>query len=174
VAVIAFAGLSSASSARVLLSGQIKVLDKIDYLAPPSTGFSPTMRPFLSLPSSASVGVSRVARQLEVNGDADPAVQIYRFEVQSHARLGWNVWIPRGSHTVVLPDPSTIDSALADPLADAAGEDGKTAGPTARLVALELSENKTAVQLETFSSLTLDAIGSSLSAFTAVQVPVGP
>ena len=109
-----------------------------------------------------------------MSGDADPAVQIYRFEVLSHAGLDWNVWIPRGSHTVVLPDPSAVDAAFADPFADVAGDDGKTAGPTSRLVALELSENKTAVQLETFSSLTLDALGSSLSAFTAVQVPVGP
>ncbi|TMA28962.1 MAG: hypothetical protein E6J78_04520 [Deltaproteobacteria bacterium] len=174
VAVIAFGGLSSAFSARVVLSGRIKVLDKVDYVAPPSTGLSPSIPPFPNLPSSASVGVSRVARQLSVSGDADPAVQIYRFEVLSHARLDWNVWIPRGSHTVVLPDPSAVDAAFADPFADVAGDDGKTAGPTSRLVALELSENKTAVQLETFSSLTLDALGSSLSAFTAVQVPVGP
>jgi hypothetical protein len=114
---------------------------------------------------------------MSVTGDSDPAVQIYRFELENNARLTWNVWMGRigASRSVVLPDPSTIDNSLVDPFQDAVGDDNTTKGPTARMLGLQFSDStKTASSVETFGSLTLDAIGNNLAAFTVVQVPVGP
>ncbi len=170
-----FGGLTPGSSSRVAVSGQIKVMDKVDYVAPPGDAPAVSVPPFLSMPATASISVTRTGRQVMVTGDADPAVQIYRFELENNARLNWNIWMGKAgtSRTVVLPDPSVIDASLIDPFADALGDDGTTKGPTARLLGLQFSDStKTASGLESFGSGTLDDIGASLSAFTAVQVPV--
>jgi hypothetical protein len=177
-----FGGLTPGSATRVAVSGQIKVLDQIDYTPPTASAPAfPTIPPFLNLPASASVTVTKASRQVTVSNDADPGVQIYRFELENNARLNWNVWTGKIGclapatcpRTVTLPDPSLISTDLIDPFADAVGDDGKTAGPSARLLGLQFSDSsKTASALETFGPLTLDAIGSNLAAFTAVQVPV--
>src|SRR5213076_23812 len=80
-----FGGLTPGSATRVAVSGQIKVMDKIDYVAPPADGTAITVPPFLAMPASANVTVSKTARSLSVTGDADPAVQIYRLEVENNA-----------------------------------------------------------------------------------------
>jgi hypothetical protein len=171
-----FGAIAPGSTQRVAVSGQIKVLDQIDYVAPPASGTALSYPPFMSMPTTASVTVGKMTRQVAITGDADPAVQIYRFELENHARLTWNIWMGKvgTSRTVTLPDPSTIDSTLIDPFKDAIDPtDSSTAGPTARLLGLAFSDpTKTASGLESFGSPTLDAIGGSLSAFTAVQVPV--
>jgi hypothetical protein len=176
-----FGGLTPGSATRVAVSGQIKVLDQIDYTAPTASALAFPLPTFLNLPATASVTVTKASRQVTVANDADPGVQIYRFELENNARLNWNVWTGKIGclapatcpRTVTLPDPSLISTDLIDPFADAVGDDGKTAGPSARLLGLEFSDaSKTASALESFGSLTLDAIGSNLAAFTAVQVPV--
>jgi hypothetical protein len=171
-----FGGLTPGSTQRVAVSGQIKVLDKVDYVAPTdNVPAFPTIPSFLNMPATTSVTVAKLSRQVTVTGDADPAVQIYRFELENNARLTWNIWMGRvgTSRTLTLPDPNAISSELTDPFQDAPGDDGVPHGPSARLLALQFNDaSKTAAALETFGSLTLDAIGSSLQAFTAVQVPV--
>ena len=96
-------------------------------------------------------------------------------ELENSARLNWYVWMGKvgTSRSVVLPDPTAFGNDLTDPFQDAPGDDGVSHGPSARLLGLQFSDSsKTAAGLETFGSLTLDNIGSTLQAFTAVQVPV--
>jgi hypothetical protein len=171
-----FGGLTPGSTQRVAVSGQIKVLDKIDYTAPTeNVPAFPTIPSFLNMPATASISVAKIPRQVTVTGDADPAVQIYRFELENNARLTWNIWMGKvgSSRTLTLPDPSTFGAGLIDPFQDAPNDSGTLGGPSARLLALQFSDSsKSASAVETFGSLTLDAIGASLQAFTAVQVPV--
>jgi hypothetical protein len=180
-----FGGLTPGSTTRIAVSGQVHVLDNVDYAAPGTA--APTLAPpdFMKLPRSSSVAVTRSTRNVSVTGDADSGVQIYRFELESAARQNWNVWMPPiGSASAVrnlhLPDPgfsttSPCDpmASLCDPFADAKAADGTTHGPTARLLALELTSAATSDQLESFTgSLHLDELGPALKAFTALQVNV--
>ena len=163
--------------------------DQLKYVAPGGT--YPKIKPpdFMKLPASNSIVVTRSTRNVSITGDGDANMQIYRFELANAARQSWNLWTPpAGSATAVrnfhLPNPgfytgsSPCDpmAALCDPFADAQAQDGTTQGPTARLLALELtSSTVTADQLETFSgALHLDELGASLKAFTALQVSVNP
>jgi hypothetical protein len=173
-----FGGLAPGSS-RVAVSGFIKIVDQVDYVASATgTAMLFTDRAFLALPAANSITVQKTSRQVIINSDADARhpPTIYRFDLENHARLNWNIWMgPVGSdaaHIVQLPDPSTVDSSLVDPFQDAMGDDGKTLGPQARLLALQLTGALTPAGLETFSSLTLDNLGTSLAAFTALQLPI--
>ena len=177
-----FGGLTSGSTQRIAVSGVIKVLDKVDYVAPPGEGPTLTFPAFIALHKTAAVSATKTSRQLNFNGDPDPSNQIYRFEVTNNARLTWNVWMnpansPSASQLVTLPDPSLIDPALVDPFQPANNDLGVSGAASARLLALQLitpagTTKKTAADLETFGSLTLDAIGANLAAFTVLQVPI--
>ncbi len=174
-----FGGLSPGSTTRVAVSGLIKTMDKIDYVAPPAAAVDvPFPEPYLSLPSTVSVTIKKTGRQLDVGTPADTRAQIYRFELENNARLAWNIWISptaAAGGPITLPDPSVSSIGLTDPFADAPGADGKTAGPTARLLSLKLTTAVTAEQLETFGGpVGLDQIGTNLAAFTALQVSVSP
>jgi hypothetical protein len=172
-------GGAAPGASRVAVSGLIKVVDQLDYVASATgTAMLFTDRAFLALPAANSIAVQKISRQMIINNDADVhhPPTIYRFDLENHARLNWNIWMsPVGSdaaHIVQLPDPSTVDSSLVDPFQDAMGDDGKTLGPQARLLALQLTGAQTPAGLETFSNLTLDNLGTSLAAFTVLQVPV--
>ena len=186
-----FGGLTAGSATHVAVSGQVTIIpnDQLKYVAPGGT--YPKIKPpdFMKLPASNSIVVTRSTRNVSITGDGDANMQIYRFELANAARQSWNLWTPpAGSATAVrnfhLPNPgfytgsSPCDpmAALCDPFADAQAQDGTTQGPTARLLALELtSSTVTADQLETFSgALHLDELGASLKAFTALQVSVNP
>jgi len=168
------------------VSGQITVLDKVDYVAPGAAALGVKPPDFMKLPASNSITVTKSTRNVSVTGpDADTGVQIYRFELENAARQNWNLWMPpleSGSRNVHLPDPgfstaSPCDptTSLCDPFANALAAGATTpTGPTARLLALEFSDNTASSDsLETFSSfLRLDEIGPALKAFTALQVGV--
>ena len=67
-------------------------------------------------------------------------------------------------------DPMT---QLCDPFAPAKDAAGTTHGPSARLLALQLTTQDTAKDVESFSNkLHLDELQGSLQAFTALQVDV--
>ncbi|MCA1827419.1 MAG: hypothetical protein LC689_10845, partial [Myxococcales bacterium] len=153
--------------------------------AAPKIPASGAPAPFMKLPASTSITVTRSTRYVSIDGDADPGVQIYRFELANAARLNWEVWAPpTGSASAArsfrLPDPGFSTAAdcnamttLCDPFVDAKADDGTTHGPGARLLALQLTTADTAAKLETFSNaLRLDELGASLKAFTALQVSV--
>jgi hypothetical protein len=182
-----FGGLTPGSPTKVAVSGQITVLDKVDYVAPGLA--APSVKPpdFMKLPASNSITVTKSTRNVSLTGpDADPGVQIYRFELENAARQNWNLWMPplgTASRNFRLPDPgfstaSPCDpmASLCDPFADALAAGATTpTGPSARLLALEFKSDTTVTSdsLETFSSaLHLDEIGPSLKAFTALQVKV--
>ena len=183
-----FGGLTPGSATHVAVSGQVTIIsnDQLKYVAP--GGVYPKITPpdFMKLPASNSVVVTKATRNVSITGDGDAGMQIYRFELENAARQNWNLWAPpTGSATAVrnihLPNPgfsttSPCDplAALCDPFNDALAQDGTTHGPTARLLALEMTSNTvTADQLETFSgALHLDELGPSLKAFTALQVDV--
>ena len=173
-----FGGFTPGSATRIAVSGQLKTLDKVDYVAPPGAAPTYAFPAFPTLPATSSVVVSKGSRQLNITGDADSHTQIYRFELANNARLTWNIWMDKvgASRSVTLPDPSAFgDATIKDPFQDALDDAGKSGGPSGRLVALQLTDTaKTASDLETFGNLTLDAIGSNLSAFTVLQVPVSP
>lgn len=171
-----FGAISPGSTASVAVSGQVKVLDKVDYVAPPGAAPAVTVPPFLSLPASASLALSKSKRTLAIGGTPDARLQVYRFELENAARLNWNVWMSPGAAPVALPNPAAFDPSLVDPFADALGEDGKVAGPRARLLALQFTDSaQSAASLESFpSAVHLDELGTSLQAFTAVGLPVGP
>jgi hypothetical protein len=171
-----FGGLDAASRSPLALSALVRTLDRIDYVPPPDAPVPIAYESYLELPGSSSVSIARSARRIVIANDADPRVQVYRFDVESHAGLTWNIWMgPVGTgRTVTLPDPSVAAPGLADPMADATTEDGNTAGPSARLLGVRLGRHVTAEQLEKFGSLTLDELGSQLTAFTIVEVPVDP
>ena len=175
----------------VAVSGQVTLIpnDQLKYVAPGGTYPKVAPPDFMKLPASNSIVVTRSTRNVSITGDGDGNVQIYRFELENAARQNWNLWAPpAGSATAVrnfhLPNPGFYTgtgpcdpmAALCDPFADAQAQDGTTKGPTARLLALELtSSTATADQLETFSgALHLDELGPSLKAFTALQVNVSP
>jgi hypothetical protein len=177
-----FGGGAPGSSPQVAVSGLIKVFEEGDvaYTPPPADGMTVSFgtTKFMRLPASASVTVGKTARQVVIRGDAEPGrPTLYRFELENHARLNWNVWMapigsPTATRTLELPDPSLVDPTFKDPLQDVMGDDGKIAGPQARLSALQLAGTLTASGVETFSSLTLDNLGTSLAAFTTTQVSV--
>ena len=174
-----FGGPPGGAAPRVAISGLVQTLDKIDYVAPPGAAVNVAFpEPYLSLPATSSITIARTGRQLNIGAPAEPRAQIFRFELESNARLAWNIWISpaaAANGSITLPDPSVAAIGLPDPFADAADAAGKTAGPTARLLSLKLTTAVTADQLETFGGpVGLDAIGTSLSAFTALQVPVSP
>ncbi len=184
-----FGGLTPGSVSHVAVSGQVTVIanDQLKYVAP--GGAYPKIAPpdFMKLPASSSVVVTRSTRNVGITGDADANMQIYRFELENAARQSWNLWAPpTGSATAVrnfhLPNPGFFSgtgpcdplTVLCDPFADAQAPDGTVKGPTARLLALQLtSGTTTSDQLETFSGpLHLDELGLALKAFTALQVNV--
>jgi hypothetical protein len=176
-----FGGFAPNSATHVAVSGQVQVLSKVDYVAPPGAAPAITVPAFLTLPTSSSIVVTRSSRTVRVTGDADSHVQIYRFELENAARQSWNIWMgPVGtSRTVMLPNPADFNDAgskaLIDPFADAPAGSGQ--GPTARLLGLQFfapDDTKTAAQLESFSTLRLDELGTALRAFTALQVDVAP
>ncbi|HUJ26156.1 MAG TPA: hypothetical protein VLW85_09070 [Myxococcales bacterium] len=177
-----FGGLTPGSTAKVAISGQIVVpSNDIPYTAPGST--PPTIAPpnFLALPQSTSVTASHLTRNLVVTGDANDAsvAQVYRFEIESSARLTWSVWMPpvgAGAPTqevVHLPDvPDAVSGScdatqsLCDPFVQS---------PTARLLSLQLDGVTSPENIETFgdaSGVRIDEIGAALKAFTALQVDV--
>jgi hypothetical protein len=187
-----FGGLTPGSTTKIAISGQINPIanNSLAYTSPDNPAGAPKIpasgspAPFMKLPPSSSIAVTRSLRNVSITGDAD-AVQIYRFELANAARLNWEIWAPPvGSATGVrsfkLPDPgfsTAVDcdamANLCDPFADAKADDGTTHGPGARLLALELNTADTATALETFSNaLRLDELGASLKAFTALQVTV--
>ena len=174
-----FGGLTPNSTAKVAISGVIKVVDKLDYVPPQSAPAPLQFESFLGLPASNQVSLTATGRHLVIGTNGDTRVQIYRFELANHARLGWNIWVnPNAAGTDMrLPDPSQFSSGpgapFVDPMADAKAEDGTTDGPTARLLGLRLYPATSAAQLESFGPLTLDQIGTNLAAFTALQVTVG-
>src|SRR5258708_25158770 len=172
-------GCRAPGSSRVAVSGFIKIVDQVDYVASATGTAMPFAdRAFLTLPAANSITAQKTSRQVIINSDADARhpPTIYRFDLENHARLGWNIWMgpvrSDAAHIVQLPDPSTIDSSLVDSFQNAMGDDGKTLGPQARLLALQLTGGQTPAGLETFSSLTLDNLGTSLAAFTALQLPI--
>ena len=179
-----FGGLAAGSTTKVAVSGVIKALDKIDYIAPPGAPSALQYDSFLTLPPTNQVTIAQTGHQLNLGPNSDPSVQIYRFEIVNHSRLGWNIWVspvPAGSvpSAVTLPDPSQFSAGLVtpliDPLADEHAADNTALHPTARLLGLKLAPAISAQKLETFGSpVTLDQIGPNLAAFTVVQATVAP
>ncbi len=184
-----FGGLTPGVATHVAVSGQVTIIsnDQLKYVAPGSAYPKITPPDFMKLPASSSVVVTKSTRNVAITGDADSNVQIYRFELENAARQNWNLWTPpTGSPTAVrnfhLPNPGFYTgtapcdplAALCDPFADAQAQDGTTHGPSARLLALQLTSGAvTSDQLETFSGLLhLDELGLALKAFTALQVNV--
>ena len=183
-----FGGLTPGSMTKIAISGQINAIANGDlaYTSPDKAAPKiPASSSFMKLPASGSIVATISTRNVTITGDADPGVQIYRFELANAARLNWEFWLPpvgaAGSRNFHLPDPgfsAAVDCnamiTLCDPFADAKADDGSTHGPGARLLALELtSPSTTAAQLETFSNpLRLDELGTALKAFTALQVSV--
>jgi hypothetical protein len=172
-----FGGIAPGSTGQVAVSGIVSTMDAVKYTTPDQPAPAPTLPAYLNLPATSSVTVARTGRQISIGANADPKVQIYRFEIESHARLTWNLWmnpatiIAAGAPT--LPDPSKY--GVIDPFKDATADDGTIAGPTARLLGLQFTDSSlTPARLESFGGLTLDQIGTNLAAFTALQIPVNP
>ena len=165
-----FGGLTPGSSTAVAVSGLVKLQSEIKYTsneqAPANIDFSG--RSFLGLPSAGAITFSKGMRKLVLNSDADPAIQIYRFELANKSRLNWNVWMDKAGTTgrqVTLLDPSTVDASLTDPLAD---------GPSGRMVGIVTTNPaQDYAGLTSFGDVTLDAIGNNLHAFSAIAVPLG-
>ena len=180
-----FGGLSPGSSTHIAVSGQITVIpnNQVKYTVPGGTPMTVAPPAFMTFPPSANVHVTRSTRNVEVDGDGDAHTQIYRFELENAQRLNWNLWAPpvgaAASRSFYLPNPGFASgpcdpmTQLCDPFADATADDGTTHGPSARLLALELTTADTPTTLESFANaLHLDELGASLKAFTALQVDV--
>jgi hypothetical protein len=170
-----FGGIAPGSTGQVAVSGLVNTMDTVKYTTPDQPAPAPTLPAYLNLPATSSVTVAKTGRRITIASNADPKVQIYRFEIENHARLTWNVWmdpatsVSGGAHA--LPDPSAY--GVTNPFNDAQADDGTTAGPTARLLGLQFTDpTLTPARLESFGGLTLDQIGANLAAFTALQVPV--
>lgn len=184
-----FGGLTPGSSSKIAISGQITTIpySQVKYTAPGSTPISIAPAAFMKLPPTNSITVTTATRNVTVNGDAD-TTQIYRFELENAQRLDWSLWMPpvgsaAGSTHFHLPDAATVGfstdtncdpmTELCDPFAPAKDAAGATHGPSARLLALQLTTQDTAKDVETFSNkLHLDELQGSLQAFTALQVDV--
>lgn len=176
-----FGGLTPGSTAKVAISGQIVTKSAIAYTKPGDT--PPTIAPpnFLALPASTSVTATKATRNLTITGDANDAsvVQVYRFEIESNARLTWSVWMPpTGSATaaesIYLPTPPGAGTTSCDGTVSLCDPFNQT--PSARLLSLSLGGGVTGpTNIETFgdaSGVRVDEIGTALTAFTALQVNV--
>jgi hypothetical protein len=99
--------------------------------------------------------------------------QDYRVFADGGVRALWGM----GGNVSVSTDPNCTDAPVACAnklLLKMAPENGGTEGSKigVALLALQLTGAQTPAGLETFSSLTLDNLGTSLSAFTALQLPI--
>jgi|GEM_PF-1546548 len=164
----------------VALSGLLSSQSQVHYIAPPADGADVTYpAAFLGLPDSGAVTVMKTGHVVNVtlnaSKHADANIQIYRFELENAARLGWEVWMAPQVAQFTLPYPNQIDPALVDPFDPAIASNGQTGNPTARILGLVLTDahhSLTPTDLETFGSLTLDQIGANLSGFIAASVPI--
>jgi hypothetical protein len=167
-----FGGLTPGSTGGIAVSGLVNLRSEVKFT---SADQSPVTidyagRQFMKLPGSTgstAVAFNKTTRKATIGADADASVQIYRFEVESSARLNWNVWMDKAGSgkTVTLFDPTQVDASLTDPMADA--------GASARLVGIvttNASNNYTT--LTSFGDLTLDNIGNNLQSFNVLSVNV--
>ena len=165
----------------VAVSGLVNTQPSAHYVAPSATAPEinyGTNAKFLGLPGSAQISATRSNRTITIHGDADASPQLYRFELESAARLNWQVWMapigsPSTARTITLIDPSQVDASLIDPMADSVPSVGKPpAGPSGRLTGLQLGPSATYGGLTSFGSQTLDQIGNSLTAFNLAFVAI--
>lgn len=175
--------LSGGVQGSVALSGLIGHQPQVHYVAPPADGPAPdsAFGAFLNMPNTNTVTLTKTGRQVSVTQDADAKIQVYRFDLENAARLGWELWMPPTNgmaRSLTLPDPHAVDASFVDPLQDAVSSTGTTGGPSARVLGMQLGATAcagapcTAAALETFGSLTLDQIGANLTGFIAASVPV--
>jgi hypothetical protein len=178
-----FGGLTPGSTNKVAISGLIASQDAVPYTKPGDTPPSVTLPAnYLNLPASTSVTASHLTRNLIITGDANDAsvAQLYRFEIESNARLTWNVWMPPvgagapTQETVHLPDPTTFNTGTTPTSCDATATlcDPFASTPTARLLSMQLNGVTKPEDVESFGALRLDELGGALTAFTALQVDV--
>jgi hypothetical protein len=171
--------LNEFSDTSLSLSALVKTAAQIPYVAPPAPGTTIdfTARAYMNLPSAGSVKLTRTTRSFTISADADASTKMYRFRLSNHAHLNWNVWMPSTTVAgraiaVTLPDPSTLDASLVDPLQDAIGDDGQLGGPSALLVSVSTGDGSTYDTVTGFATPRLDQLGTSIDAFTLVSVPI--
>src|SRR5205814_772481 len=92
-----FGGLTPGSTTKIAISGQINAIANGDlaYTSPDKAAPKiPASSSFMKLPASGSIVATISTRNVTITGDADPGVQIYRFELTNAARLNWEFWLP--------------------------------------------------------------------------------
>jgi hypothetical protein len=171
--------LNEFSGSSVGLSALVKTAAVISYVPPPAAGTTIdfTARGYMNLPGAGSVKLTKKTRSFTVSADADASTRMYRFRLSNHADLNWNVWMPSTAVAgraivVTLPDPSTLDASLVDPLQDAIGDDGQSGGPSALLASVSTGDGSTYATVTGFATPRLDQLGASIDAFTLVSVPI--
>jgi len=171
--------LNEFSDSSLGLSALVKTAAQIPYVAPPAAGTTIdfTARGYMNLPGAGSVKLRKATRSFTVSADADASTKMYRFRLSNHAHLNWNVWMPSTAVAgraiaVTLPDPSTLDASLVDPLQDAIGDDGQRGGPSALLASVSTGDGSTYDTVTGFATPRLDQLGASIDAFTLVSVRI--
>ena len=175
-----FGGLTPGSTTGIAVSGLVKLQSEVKFSSgdqPPATIDYGT-RGFMKLPNSGVISFSKGSRKLMVNSDADPSVQIYRFELENAARQDWNIWMDKagaGGRQVTLINPHDVDPSLTDTLADAVPQaGGNPKGASGRMVGIATTDPaQNYATLTGFGNITLDAIGNNLSAFSVATVDLG-
>jgi hypothetical protein len=165
----------SGSSGGLALSGLVKPVAQVNYVAPPADGQAVdfTSRAFMNLPPTDSATLTKATRVLSLPAAIETSAKFVRIGVQAHSGLNWNVWMPANAAaaTVTLPDPHLAGSTFTDPLADTQAADGTSGGPSSLLLHVSLASG-TFADVSGFGNTTLDALGANVDAFTLITVKV--
>ena len=170
-----FGALTSSTNSTIAVSGILQTQNSIAFsggtAAPTSIDFSAS--PFMKLPGSAnSVTYGVGARTLAITADADSSTQIYKFTLQNTTHQTWSVYLPpagASGSSATLINPTAVDPSLVDITADTSGTGWISAIATT-------SANNTYASLTGFGttgSVTVDALGNSLSKFAVQTVTLG-
>ena len=171
---LSVSGSGGTASAGIGLSGLVKQVDAVNYIAPPADGQTVdlTARGFMNLPASDSSALAKATRVVTLPAAADSSAKFVRVGVQNNAGLNWNIWMPANvaATTVTLPDPFAL-ATLTDPLADSTASDGTVGGPSGLLLNVSLGSGQFA-DVSGFGTVNLDQLGAAVDAFTLISVKI--
>lgn len=174
-----FGGLTPGSNNGIAVSGLVQTKDEVKFTKDTEAAVPVTYaRGFPALHGSGQVAYSKAQRKITVAADAEATTQVYRFEIENAARQSWAVWMPPAggsARNVTLPDPSVFGAGYIDPAADAVPQGGTVAAAaSARMLGIITTDSgANYAGLTGFGSVTLDAIGNNLAAFSMLTVNLG-
>ena len=181
---LALPGSGTATTTGIGLSGLVKPVSAVNYVAPPADGQTIDMstnatggaKAFMNLPATDSSTLTKTTRTVVIPAPADTSAKFVRVGVQAHNGLNWNIWMPANAAatSVVLPNPNTVVTpAMQDPLADSTAADNSSGGPTGLLLNVSLT-NPAFTDVSGFGNTNLDQLGANVDAFTLITVKIVP